>query len=125
MRFPYLFFCVLLLNFLIRFPYEIVVFLLHIFLTRFPNEILCFLAVMRCPYEMILMRFLAFLRFLAWFCVYVGWLVGGGKECKFCGGGWRKCEFVGNQQGLYGSCLLRFSSMYYIKAIPMFLDDVT
>ncbi len=44
-----------------------------------------------------------------------GWMAG--KECKFCGGGWCKCESVGKHQGLYG--------MYYIQANHIFLHDVT
>jgi hypothetical protein len=40
-------------------------------------------------------------------CVQVGWFVGGRNECKFCG-------------GLCGSCLIRVTSMHYIKSIRMF-----
>ena len=57
-------------------------------------------------------------------CVQVVWFVGGGNECKFCGGGWCKCECVGRQKGLCGSCLIRIASMHYIKSICMFEDDV-
>ncbi len=32
-------------------------------------------------------------------CVQVGWFVGGGNECKFCEGGWCKCECVGETEG--------------------------
>ncbi len=32
---------------------------------------------------------------------------------------------VGRQKGLCGSCLIRVTSMHYIKSIRMFEDDVT
>jgi hypothetical protein len=47
-----------------------------------------------------------------------------GDECKW-GGGWCKCECVGRQKGLCGSCLIRDTRKHYIKSIRMFEDDVT
>ena len=46
-------------------------------------------------------------------CVQVGWFVGGGNECK--------CECVGRQKGLCGSCLIRVTSMHGIKSIRVCL----
>jgi hypothetical protein len=62
---------------------------------------------------------------VAWFCVskLSGSLAG--DECKFCGGGWCKCECVGRQKGLCGSSLIRVTSMHYVKSIRIFEDDVT
>ncbi len=60
---------------------------------------------------------------VAGLCVQVGWFVGGGNECTFCGGGWCKCECVGRQKGLCGICLIRVTSMHDIKSIRMFEDD--
>ncbi len=62
---------------------------------------------------------------VAWFCVCK---LGGslaGDEWKLSGGGWCKCECVGRQKGLYGSCLIRFTSIHCLKSIRMFEDDVT
>jgi hypothetical protein len=50
-------------------------------------------------------------------CVQVGQFVGGGNECK--------CECVGRWKGLCGSCLIRVTSMHYIKSVRMLEDDVT
>ncbi len=36
-----------------------------------------------------------------------------------------KCECVGRQKGVCGSCLIRVASMHYIKSIRMFEGDVT
>ena len=36
-----------------------------------------------------------------------------------------KCECVGRQKGLCGSCVIRATSMHHIKSIRMFEDDVT
>ncbi len=58
-------------------------------------------------------------------CVLVGWFVGGGNECKFCGGVWYKCECIGRQKGLCESCLIRVTSVRDIKSIRMFEDMVT
>ncbi len=61
---------------------------------------------------------------VAWFCVYP---LGGslaGDACKL-GGDWCKSECVGRQKGLCGSCLIRVTSMHYMKSIRMFGDDVT
>jgi hypothetical protein len=62
---------------------------------------------------------------MIFFSYEISWLFIGGKECKFCGGGWCKCECVGRQKGLCESCLIRVTSMHYIKSIRMFEDDVT
>ena len=73
-------------------------------LMRFPYDNSCFLAVVRFPNDN--SRLLALVRF-AWFCLCK---LGGslaGDECKFCGVGWCKCECIGRQKGLYGSCLIR------------------
>jgi hypothetical protein len=35
------------------------------------------------------------------------------------------CESVGRQKGLYGSCLIRVTSMHNYKSIRIFEDDVT
>ncbi len=43
-----------------------------------------------------------------------------GGECKLGGDGWCTCECVGRQKGVCGSCLIRVSSMHYIKSIRMF-----
>ena len=62
---------------------------------------------------------------VAWFCVCklsgslagemnVSWVVV--VRCK--------CECVGRQKGLCGSCLIRATKMHYIKSIRMFEDDV-
>jgi hypothetical protein len=40
-------------------------------------------------------------------------------------GGWCKCECVGRQKGLCGSCLIRVTSMHDMKSINMLEDDVT
>jgi hypothetical protein len=86
--------------------------------TRFHNEISRFFYVtfMRFLSEVIyclLRNFLLKLR---------GSLVG--NECKL-GGGGLKCEYVGRQKGLRGRCLLRVTSMHYIKSIRICEDDVT
>ncbi len=47
--------------------------------------------------------------------VQVGWFVDG----------WWKCECVGRQKCLCGSCLIRLTSMHDMKSIRMFEDDVT
>ncbi len=54
------------------------------------------------------------------------WVVRWGveDECRFCGGGWCKCECVGGQKGLSGSFLIRVTSMHYIKSIRMFEDGI-
>jgi hypothetical protein len=39
--------------------------------------------------------------------------------------GWGKCECFGRHKGLCGCCLIRVTSMHYIKSIRMFEDDVT
>ena len=57
--------------------------------------------------------------------VQVGWFVGGGNECKLGVVVRCKCECVGRQKGLCGSCLIRATSMHHIKSIRMFEDDVT
>ncbi len=59
------------------------------------------------------------------FCVQVGWFVGEGNEFTFFSDSWCKCECVGRQKGLCGSCLIHDTSMHYIKWIRMFGDDVT
>ena len=46
-------------------------------------------------------------------CVQVGWFVGGGDECKLGVDGWWKCECVGRQKCLCGSCLIRLTSMLF------------
>jgi hypothetical protein len=38
---------------------------------------------------------------------------------------WGRYECVGRQKGLCGSCLIRVTSMHYIKSIRMFEGDVT
>jgi hypothetical protein len=65
---------------------------------------------------------------VAWFfCVQVGWFVGGGNECKFYGGSgcWWKCECIGRQKGLCGSDVIRVTGTHDIKSVGMFEDDVT
>jgi hypothetical protein len=107
MRFPYEILCVLHCNFRMRFSFEILYFLLHNFFVR----LLCW--------------FHAFFWEVAWFCVCK---LGGslaGEECKLDGGGRWKCECVGRQKGLCGSCLIRVTSMHYMKSIRMFEDDIT
>jgi hypothetical protein len=70
---------------------------------RYPDEMSCFFG----PLRALRMRY-----HNSWFigrcvvlCVQVGVFVGEGSECKLCGG-WCKCECVGRQKGLCGSCLL-------------------
>jgi hypothetical protein len=60
---------------------------------------------------------------VAWFCVCKLGASLAGDECKLGGGGWCKC--VGRQNDLYGRCLIRVTSMHYIKSIRIFEDDIT
>jgi hypothetical protein len=57
--------------------------------------------------------------------VQVRWIVGGGNGCKFCGGGWCKCECKGRTKGLCGGSLIRVTGMYYTKSIRMLEYDAT
>jgi hypothetical protein len=41
------------------------------------------------------------------------------------GSAWCKCECVGRQKGLCGSCLMRVTSMHFIKSMRLFEDGVT
>jgi hypothetical protein len=61
---------------------------------------------------------------VAWFCARKsgGSLVG--DACTLYDG-LRKCECVGRQKGLCGSCLIRVTSMHCIKSIRTFEDDAT
>ena len=121
-----------------RFPCAIRCFLLHNFRMRYRDENSCLFGPLRAlrmrlhaclgRYEMswwcdvrtverwVLMDAGDWVLRTRWFlgrcvvlCVQVGWFVGGGNECKFCGGGRWKCECVGIQKGLCGSCLIRVS----------------
>jgi hypothetical protein len=57
--------------------------------------------------------------------VCTSWVVCWRDEYKFCGGGWCKWECVGRQKDLFGSCLVRVTSMHDITSIRMFEDDVS
>ncbi len=59
---------------------------------------------------------------LAWFCVCKLGCSLAGDKCKLSGGGWCKCECVGRQKGLCGSCLIRVTSIRYSKSVRMFED---
>jgi hypothetical protein len=38
---------------------------------------------------------------------------------------YKLCECVGRQRGLCGRCLIRVTSMHYIKSLHMFKDDLS
>jgi hypothetical protein len=63
---------------------------------------------------------------VAWFCMCkLGGSLAGEMNVSWVVVVRCKCECVGRQKGLCGSCLIRATSMHHIKSIRMFEDDVT
>ena len=65
---------------------------------------------------------------MVFWSVQVGWFVGGVNECTFFGWWWlgAKVRVRWETDGVCGGrCVIRVTSMRYIKSIRMFEDDVT